>query len=108
MVPHSETADPLRPTPPGRRFQTRYWRHRGSGNQRPMYVRLTLITVGAVLAVLGLLMLVLPGPGLLALAMAGGLFASESLVIARALDRIEVSGRRAWRRIRARVRRRHA
>lgn len=105
MVPHSETADPLRPAPPGRRFQARYWRHRGSGNQRPMLIRLTLLTVGAVLAVLGLLMLVLPGPGILVLAVAGGFFATESLRIARSLDWIEVVARKLWQRLRRRLRR---
>jgi hypothetical protein len=88
---------------PGERFQHRYWRHRGvNGVQRPMLARVASLTLGAVLAVLGALMLVLPGPGILALAAAGALFASESLRIARALDWIELRVRAAWRRVRRR------
>ena len=98
-------ARPFRNSPPGRRFQARYWRHRDRGNQRPMFVRILLLALGGVLAVLGVLMLVLPGPGLLALALAGGLFASESLRIARMLDWIEVVCRRTWKRLRMRWRR---
>jgi len=102
MGPSPYTADRFRHAPPGRRFQARYWRHRGSGNQRSMVVRILFLTFGAILAVLGLLMLVLPGPGILALAVAGGFFASESLRIARGMDWIEVVARKMWRRVRQR------
>jgi hypothetical protein len=85
---------------PGQRFQGRYWRHRGNGRHRPMLARVAYLTLGTLLGVLGLAMLILPGPGIVALAMAGALFASESLPIARMLDWIELRGRAAWHRIR--------
>lgn len=67
-----------------------------------MVLRVALLSVGTVLAVIGLAMLILPGPGILVLAMAGALFASESLRIARALDAIEARARATWRRWRHR------
>src|SRR5690349_9891357 len=76
--------------PPGLRFQNRYWRHRAGRDQRSMLVRIGSLALGVVLAILGVLMLVLPGPGIVALALAGALFASESLRIARTLDRVEL------------------
>jgi hypothetical protein len=88
--------------PSGQRFQDRYWRHREKRHHRPMAVRIALLTLGAVLAVLGFLMLILPGPGILCLALAGGLFASESLRIARFLDWIDARLRAAWKRVRER------
>jgi hypothetical protein len=63
-----------------------------------MALRIASLALGVVLTVLGALMLVLPGPGILCLALAGALFASESLRIARALDWIELRGRTIWRR----------
>lgn len=87
---------------PGERFQRRYWRHRGrNGNPRSIAARVASLSLGALLAVLGVLMLVLPGPGILALAAAGALFASESLRIARMMDWLEVLGRRGWARLKA-------
>ena len=69
-----------------------------------MVKRIVLLTLGVVLLVLGVLMLVLPGPGIVCLALAGGLFAAESLRIARGLDWIEARLRSAGRRMRERVR----
>ena len=80
---------------PGRRFQIRYHqrRHmRASALWTPLYVM-----VGSLLFVLGLTMLVAPGPGLIVLFVGAALIAQESLVVARALDRSEIGGRRAAR-----------
>lgn len=90
----------FRQSPPGQRFQNRYWRHREARYRRSMVVRIASLTLGVVLAILGVLMLVLPGPGVLFLALAGALFASESWRIARVLDWIEIRGRNVWRRLR--------
>ena len=67
-----------------------------------MVVRITTLVLGALLAFLGVLLLVLPGPGILFLAMAGALFASESFAIARLLDWLEVDARALVRWARAR------
>jgi fatty acid desaturase len=91
----------FRQAPPGQRFQGRYWHHRDPRHRRPVIVRLASLTIAVVLAIVGVLMLVLPGPGILVLALSGALFASESLTIARMLDSVELRGRAAWRRIQA-------
>lgn len=72
---------------PGRRFQDRYERNRGVDSGVGRWLRLG---AGAILLVPGLLMLVTPGPGLVALALAAALLAGESRVIARFLDRVEL------------------
>ena len=80
--------------PPGSRFTRRYERHRR--NHRGL-LQSVLTIAGAMLAIVaGLIMLVLPGPGLLALLFAAGLIAEESLFAARWLDRAELWLRRRW------------
>lgn len=88
----------FRAEPAGTRFQRRYRRRaaRPSGWLRKLGVMLAAVG----LIVVGLVMLVLPGPGLLALLLAAVLIAEESLLAARLLDRIDfvVSRRLArWR-----------
>jgi len=70
-----------------------------------MFVRIASLAAGVVCAIIGIALLVLPGPGILFLAVAGGFFASESLTIARFLDWIEVDARAVWAWVRKRVRR---
>jgi hypothetical protein len=83
----------------GTRFQQRYRRR----TERPGgIVRKSLVFALATLLVLiGLLLLVLPGPGLLVIVIGAGLFAEESLLIARLLDRIDLLLTRRVRRWRA-------
>ncbi|MGB0132508.1 PGPGW domain-containing protein [Dokdonella sp.] len=72
----------------GRRFQTRY-RLRRSSRNGPL--RKVLISgLGALVMLAGVAMLVLPGPGLLAILIGAVLVAEESLFAARLLDRIDV------------------
>jgi hypothetical protein len=78
---------------PGKRFQARYEqrrRMRASVLWTPLY-----LILGSGLFVLGLTMMVAPGPGLIVLFMGAALIGQESLVVARALDRTEVGLRRA-------------
>ena len=67
--------------------------------QRPNLMR-TLLVVGGglILLALGMIMLVLPGPGLLVAAIGAGLIAGESMWVARLLDRIDSVVTRIWRR----------
>lgn len=77
---------------PGRRFQVRYQQRRqmrASVLWTPLY-----LIVGSALSLLGLTMLVAPGPGLLMLVVGAALIGQESLVVARALDRLEIGLRR--------------
>jgi len=58
------------------------------------------MAVGVLLCLTGVVMLVTPGPGLLALLAGAGLLAAESLALARVLDRAELwlrSRARGWR-----------
>ena len=77
---------------PGKRFQARYEQRRqmrASVLWTPLY-----LILGSALFVLGLTMMVAPGPGLIVLFMGAALIGQESLVVARALDRTEVGLRR--------------
>ena len=88
----------FRDTPAGERFQKRYERRAArSGFLR----KVLLMAAGFVLIVLGIAMIVLPGPGLLAIVIGAGMLAEESLVAARVLDRIDLAISRRiarWRR----------
>ncbi len=86
--------------PAGRRFQMR-WRAR---REKPAGFarKLFLMGLGAVLVVLGAVMLVLPGPGLLVLLIGTALIAEESLFVARLVDRVDLAFARGLQRWRAR------
>ena len=81
--------------PSGQRFRTFYDRH----HQRPHLAR-TIVSIGAGLALIavGLVLLVLPGPGLLVGAFGAALLAGESLTVAKVLDRVDLCVTHAWRR----------
>ncbi|HEY0233384.1 MAG TPA: PGPGW domain-containing protein [Dokdonella sp.] len=88
----------FRSQPAGERFQQRYrQRATRSGALR----KAAVMVAGVVLILLGIAMIVLPGPGLLAIVFGAGLVAEESLFAARMLDRVERALRRrldCWRR----------
>lgn len=84
-------------SPRGRRFEVRYRLRRARKHGLLRRVLISGAGVGLILA--GLAMLVLPGPGLLALLLGAALVAEESLLIARVLDRLDVwlsARRQAW------------
>jgi len=81
--------------PPGERFVKRY-RARESG--RSPGARVVSIALGAALVVAGTIMLVIPGPGILVIALGGAFLAQEFLWLAKALDFAEVRLRSAVRR----------
>ena len=73
---------------PGRRFQARY-EHRRRQRANPLWKPLYLI-VGTALFLLGLVLLVAPGPGFLVIFVGGAMIAEESLLLARAFDALEL------------------
>jgi Putative transmembrane protein (PGPGW) len=75
---------------PGRRFQARHERARGGGALR----KWGLIAGGALIVLAGIVLLPLPGPGLLVIAAGALLMAEESRAAARALDWLEMKARR--------------
>jgi hypothetical protein len=85
--------------PRGQRFRAHYDRLQ----QRPHFMRTLLVVgLGMVLLALGLIMLVLPGPGLLVGFAGAALIAGESRTAASVLDRIDLFLSRVWARRRRR------
>lgn len=85
-------------SPTGRRFETRHRLRRARKNG--VLLRVLISSVAVLLLLAGLVMLVLPGPGLLALVIGAALLAEESLLAARMLDRLDLwisRKRNAWR-----------
>lgn len=85
-------------SPTGHRFEARYRLRRA--RKFGLLWRILISGTGVVIMLAGVAMLVLPGPGILALVIGGVLVAEESLVAARVLDHLDVwiSGRlKAWR-----------
>jgi hypothetical protein len=87
---------------PGDRFQQRYRRSRNPDVPRGTVRRVIALTIGTILVMAGLVMLVIPGPGLLVMIVGLGFFAEESLWLARWLDAMELWLRRTWARLRSR------
>ncbi|TVO59303.1 PGPGW domain-containing protein [Denitromonas halophila] len=95
----------LKKSEPGERFQDRYHHHQSRRDGRPGLSVLLRLAGGTVVALLGLVMLFTPGPGLVFMAAGAALLGSESRIVARALDRLEVLVRAARERFEARRRR---
>lgn len=86
---------------PGSRFQRQYKEHKkekSSASMRPL-----LFVAGLAMIAVGLVGLVVPGPGLVGIAIGLALLARESLFIAKGMDRAEVKGRELWSRWRHRA-----
>ncbi|MBA8888928.1 hypothetical protein FHW12_003164 [Dokdonella fugitiva] len=91
--------------PRGQRFQAHHQRaHRGD---TPGWVRVAVIVAALVLIVLGLAMIVLPGPGLLVMLAGAVLLAEESVLVARFMDRLDLVAMRVVAGWRARRREKH-
>jgi len=72
------------------RSGTRFRRQHRRRQARPHVLRTILAVIGGVLIFLiGIVMLVTPGPGLLVMAVGAALVAGESLLVARLLDRAD-------------------
>lgn len=87
-------------TPSGRRFETRHRMRRAHASG--MARKLLISGIGVLIVLAGIAMLVLPGPGMLAIVVGAALVAEESLLAARLLDRIDRWGTRRYERWRAR------
>ncbi|MEP6882705.1 MAG: PGPGW domain-containing protein [Dokdonella sp.] len=75
-------------TPSGRRFQTRHRMRRGHGGG--VARKVLICGMGVLIVLAGIVMIVLPGPGMLAIVIGATLIAEESLFAARMLDRIDL------------------
>jgi hypothetical protein len=81
--------------PSGTRFEARY--RRLHGRHHPLRA-FALAGLGLLLVAGGLVLLVLPGPGILVAAMGAALIAGESKTAARWLDRVDLWLTKRWRR----------
>ncbi len=82
--------------PAGERFEQMYRRRKGGPA-----ARVGLIALGILLIAGGAVLLVIPGPGLPLIAVGAAFIAQQFLVVARALDRLELFLRRQLRAARA-------
>ncbi|OJY93397.1 MAG: hypothetical protein BGP25_02965 [Lysobacterales bacterium 63-13] len=73
--------------PSGRRFQTRHRLRRPQGSS--LWRKALIVGLGGLVMLAGVVMLVMPGPGLLAMILGAALIAEESLIAARLLDRLD-------------------
>lgn len=89
---------------PGSRFKERYHRAH-QRRQESGGAAIARMAAGIALIALGVVMLVAPGPGLLAIAAGGAILASDFLVVARFLDTAELWGRRSIERVRQSLKR---
>jgi hypothetical protein len=78
---------------PGNRFQARYHHVQQSGSRRNRVLKLG---AGIALTLAGVVLLLVPGPGSLLIAVGGAFLAEESLIAARLLDRLEVLLRKVF------------
>jgi hypothetical protein len=83
----------LKKARPGERFQQRYQRNRGQSGNKPFW-RILQVIAGVLLALAGIIFCFIPGPGLPLIFMGAGLLANHSLLIARAMDWLELKIRR--------------
>ena len=74
--------------PPGKRFILHYREHQAGSRSKAASV--VYVLLGVVLVVAGLIQLVVPGPGILVVALGAALVAQESEKASRALDRFEL------------------
>jgi hypothetical protein len=83
---------------PGHRFQERYKRARRDEARSGIGKRVVMTVTGLVVLMIGAFFAVMPGPAIPFFLLGGALLATESRVIARAMDWIEVRGRKivAW------------
>jgi hypothetical protein len=94
-----ESLKALRRGRPGHRFQE--W-HRSQRRRVDGWGRVLTAFLGLLLVLVGLLLMAMPGPGLLVALVGLTLLGSTSLTVARALDRAELWLGPAWRRLRQR------
>lgn len=81
---------------PGHRFRDHYRRRNHPGRHGAIR-KAVMIGAGAALIVVGVVALVLPGPGILVIAFGGALMSTESYFAAKALDVLELWARHAIR-----------
>jgi hypothetical protein len=79
---------------PGKRFQRRYEISRRTRNRTTIAGRFVRLALAIVFLAIGAVLVFIPGPAILFFVLAGSLLATESRILARMLDALEVVTRR--------------
>jgi hypothetical protein len=79
---------------PGKRFQRRYEISRRTRNQTTIAGRFVRLALAVVFLAIGVVLVFIPGPAILFFVLAGSLLATESRILAKMLDALEVAARR--------------
>lgn len=90
----NEGAQKLKESEPGHRFEARYHRLQAARDGRFSWTTILNVILGIGLIGAGVVFWFIPGPGWGLILLGLGFLGSESLVVARALDRLEVHVRR--------------
>jgi len=77
---------------PGERFE----KFHASEQHRPRWVKIAYLATAIVMIPIGVLFAFIPGPAVLFFALSAALFATQSIWVARRLDRAEMALRNAW------------
>lgn len=96
MAPFRKTLWHLGSSRAGRRFQKV---HSVESQTRKPWVQVLKLPLGILLIAAGILLLFVPGPGVIVLLVGLGVLASGSRAVARLLDRFELVARNRWQRI---------
>ncbi|HRE79908.1 MAG TPA: hypothetical protein PLN52_02610, partial [Opitutaceae bacterium] len=83
----------FRRSPPGKRFEQHYRRSRRQRENGSAWVRPLKWVIALLSAIVGVILVFIPGPAVLFFALTGLVLASESKAIARLLDGAEVKAR---------------
>src|SRR5436190_23771606 len=86
---------------PGHRFRERCERNRRVRGNKSVLRRFIVPLAGVVVIAAGILLCILPGPGLPLIAIGGGLLAQHSMAVALAMDWLEVKLRGLFSRVAA-------
>ncbi len=86
---------------PGHRFRNRYYQHQRSRRGGGLGGKILRFILSAIAAVIGFILVFIPGPAVLFFLIAGALLAADWLPVARLLDWGEVHARRIWKRAHA-------
>lgn len=89
-----EGAQKLKESEPGHRFEERYHRLQAGRDGRFSWMTVLNVAAGIGLMMAGVIFWFIPGPGWGFILLGLGFFGSESLAVARMLDRLEVWARR--------------
>lgn len=74
----------------GIRFKEKYWKRQAHRKTWSKGAKLICGVSGLIFLIIGIILLILPGPGWLIIILGSSLLAGESLLLAKILDAIEV------------------